>query len=36
VHNGWYAAQQLYDSLDELNDGVLNSSLIFSGKAAFR
>jgi hypothetical protein len=36
VRNGWYAAQRLYDSLDELNDGVSNSSVIFSGKATFR
>jgi len=35
VHNWWYAAQLLYDSLDELDDGVLNGSVPFSGKAAF-
>ena len=35
VHNYWYAAQLLYDSLDELDDGVLNGSVPFSGKAAF-
>jgi hypothetical protein len=35
VHNYWYAAQLLYDSLDELDDGVLNGSVVFSGKAAF-
>jgi hypothetical protein len=36
VHNYWYAAELLYDSLDELDDGVLNGSVAFSGKAAFR
>ena len=35
VHNWWYAAQLLYDSLDELDDGLLNGSVVFSGKAAF-
>ncbi len=35
VHNYWYAAQLLYDSLDELDDGVLNGNVVFSGKAAF-
>ena len=35
VHNYWYAAQLLYDSLDELDDGVLNGSVSFSGKTAF-
>lgn len=35
VHNWWYAAQLLYDSLDELDDGSLNGSVSFSGKAAF-
>jgi hypothetical protein len=35
VHNWWYAAQLLYDSLDELDDGVPNGSVVFSGKAAF-
>jgi hypothetical protein len=35
VHNWWYAAQLLYDSLDELDDGVLNGSIVFSGKADF-
>ena len=35
VHNWWYAAQLLYDSLDELDDGSLNGSVPFSGKAAF-
>ena len=32
----WYAAELLYDSLDELDDGCLNGSVAFSGKAAFR
>lgn len=36
VHNYWYAAELLYDSLDELDDGSLNGSVSFSGKAAFR
>ncbi len=35
VHNWWYAAQLLYDSLDELDDGALNGSVVFAGKAAF-
>ncbi|MCR4309461.1 MAG: hypothetical protein NUW14_05495, partial [Deltaproteobacteria bacterium] len=35
VHNYWYAAQLLYDSLDELDDGSLNGSVPFSGKTAF-
>jgi hypothetical protein len=36
MHNWWYAAQLHCDSLDELNDGVPNGSVVFSGKAAFR
>jgi len=35
VHNWWYAAELLYDSLDELDDGVLNGSVAFDGKADF-
>jgi hypothetical protein len=35
VHNWWYAAQLLYDSQDELDDGSLNGSVSFPGKAAF-
>ena len=35
VHNGWSTAQLLYDSLDELDDGILNGSVVFSGKAGF-
>ncbi len=36
AHNGWCAAEPLYDSLDALDDGNLNGSVPFSGKAAFR
>ena len=35
VHNWWYAAQLLCDSVDELDDGALHGSVPFSGKAAF-
>ena len=35
VHNWWYAAQLLYDSLDDLDDGVQNDSVPFPGKASF-
>lgn len=31
----WYAAQLLCDSPDELDDGSMNESVSFSGKAAF-
>jgi hypothetical protein len=27
--------QRLFDSLDELEDGILNASVVFSGKAVF-
>ncbi len=35
VHHWLYAAQLLYDSLDDLDDGVMNGSVVFTGKAGF-
>lgn len=35
VHNFRYAAELLYDSLDELDDGLLNGSVAFPGKQEF-
>jgi hypothetical protein len=35
VHNWWYAAQLLYDSLDELDNGSLDGSVDYPGKAYF-